>query len=471
MPSILLIDDEADLRDEVSEQLVARGYAVECLDEPKKGLKRLAAGQFDVVLLDNKMPGMTGIEFLEALRDPVIEVPVILMTGESTLETAIQATKLRAFDYVIKPDTYPKLVAELLPIIARALEITKPVKEVRVSPAPAPVAGTELELVSTKNRRMVEEVSKPIARYAEGNDPVLIRGETGTGKELVARALHTRSPRKGKPFVALNCAAIPETLLESELFGHEANAFTGAKLRKGKIEYASGGTLFLDEIGIMPLNLQAKLLRVVEDQEVTRLGSNESIKVDVRFVSATNRNLEAAIEEGKFLPDLLFRLARVTIRLPPLRDRLDDLPGLVDYFLHRVAEATGRTRATIAGEALERLQAHRWTGNVRELQNVIFVAFGKCRGSHILPSDLDFPVTSVEQPTAEAEAQAGLHKAIEWAWANKQPEVWAELQKMLEEELVRFAHTAAGGNQSDVAKRLGMGRTKVVELIKKLGLR
>jgi DNA-binding NtrC family response regulator len=471
--SILLIDDDTDLSHYLRGELEARGHAVDCLDRAEHGPERLARTPFDLVLLDNKMPGMSGIDFLEALRGRGIEVPVILMTGYSTSDTAIRAMNLGAFDYVIKPDDFQSLFRELTPLIRGALEITRPVKAVRVAPAAQPRPPEGPTLVTGKSKAMVN-VCKEIGLFARSEDAVLILGETGTGKELVARAIHTTSPRKDRPFVALNCTALNESLLESELFGHEAGAFTGAdKLRKGKIEYASGGTLFLDEIGDMPLHLQAKLLRVLEYQEVERVGSNEPIRVNVRVLSATHRDLEAAIQEGKFRRDLFHRLNRVTLRLPPLRERREDLGELVDYFLTRAAEATSRARPAVAEATLDRLRAYHWPGNVRELQNVIFRAFGVCRGPQLLPAHLDFPAEPSEKaaPAAEGEAIAGLHKAIAWAWDADRPNLWPLLRDLLERELLKVALERLGGNQTQVAERLDMARNTVIKRMQEYDLK
>jgi DNA-binding NtrC family response regulator len=453
--------------------LEARGHQVEWLDRAEQGPAVLSAAPFDLVLLDNKMPGMSGIEFLEAIQDQAIDVPVILMTGHATYETAIRAMNLGAFDYLIKPDDFGALARELQPLIREALELTRPAKDVRISadaPPGRPASGYPAaeSLLVGKSKLMVE-VYKLIGRFARGDDPVLILGETGTGKELVARALHANSPRKNRPFVALNCTALNESLLESELFGHEPGAFTGAdKLRKGKIEYAHGGTLFLDEIGDMPPSLQAKLLRVLEYQEVERVGSNEPIKVNVRLLSATHRDLEAAIREGKFRRDLYHRLNRVTLRLPPLRERLDDLPELGAYFLARAAEATGRPCPSLAAAALERLRGYPWPGNVRELQNVICRAVGVCRGRELLPAHLDVPA---EGGDADDEAVAGLQRAVAWAWTSEQPNLWPLLRDLLECELLKYALAQLGGNQTQVAERLDMARGTVIKRMQEYGLK
>jgi DNA-binding NtrC family response regulator len=468
---ILLIDDDADLSHFLRGELEAHGHQVECLDRAEHGPAVLAGAPFDLVLLDNKMPGMSGIEFLEALQKRALDVPVILMTGYSLSETAIRAMNLGAFDYVTKPDDFQALFRELKPLIREALEITRPVKEVQVS-AEVPARPAAGPLLVGKSKAMVE-VYKLIGRFARGDDAVLILGETGTGKELVARAIHTNSPRKNRPFVALNCTALNEGLLESELFGHEPGAFTGAhKLRKGKIEHAHGGTLFLDEIGDMPPNLQAKLLRVLEYQEVERVGSNEAIKVNVRLLSATHRDLEAAIKAGTFRRDLYHRLNRVTLRLPPLRERLDDLPELVGYYLARAAEGAGRASPAVAEAALERLRGYPWPGNVRELQNVICRAFGVCRGPTLLPAHLDFPAEG-DGPCEGGveEAVAGLQRAIAWAWASEQPQLWPMLRDLLERELLKYALAKLGGNQTQVAERLDMARGTVIKRMQEYGLK
>jgi two-component system NtrC family response regulator/two-component system nitrogen regulation response regulator GlnG len=467
---ILLIDDDTDLAHFLRQELEAGGHRVTCLDRAADAPDLLAASPFDLVLLDNKMPGMSGIEFLQALQKRALGVPVILMTGYSTFDTAIEAMDLGAHDYVIKPDDYQALARELGPLIARTLELTRPVEDVHVT-AEAPPAADGPMLVG----RSMVEVGKYIGKFARTDDPVLILGETGTGKELVARAFHTKSPRKHKPFVALNVPALSDNLLEDELFGHEPGAFTGAdKLRKGKFEYAHGGTLFLDEIGDMPMTLQAKLLRVLQDQEVVRVGSNEPIKVNVRLVSATNRDLEALIEKGTFRRDLFYRLNRVTVRLAPLRDRPDDLPELVAYFLAQAAGTAGRPRPVVADATLARLREYHWPGNVRQLQSVVFRALGMCRGPQILPEHLEFPSDSAPgggPAGGEGAALAGLRAAVDWAWATDQKPLWDTLHDLLERELLKAALARLDGNQTEVADRLGMARGTVIKRMQKYGLK
>src|SRR5437899_1117487 len=333
MARILLIDDDSDLSRFLQLDLKQRGHHVQCLERAERGPEILGQEEFDLVLLDNKMPGMSGIEFLAALQQRGLVVPVILMTGHATTNTAIQAMNLGAFDYVVKPLELGQLVDELEPLIAKALEIARPLKErVRLPGETAP--GDTSAAVLLGNSKPMQEVYKAIGRVAQSAAPVLIHGETGTGKELVAKAIHANSARGHKPFVALNCTALNENLLDDELFGHEPGAFTGAdKLRKGRFEYANGGTLFLDEVGDMPPPLQAKLLRVLENQEVLRIGSNEPIKVNVRLLSATHQDLEAAVAAKSFRQDLYFRLKVVTVKLPPLRQRREDIPLLAAHFV------------------------------------------------------------------------------------------------------------------------------------------
>jgi DNA-binding NtrC family response regulator len=465
--NILLIDDDDDLTAFLRRELAHARHAVTCLDraDPAPGL--LARAAFDVVLLDNKMPGMSGIDFLK-LR---IAVPVILMTGFADSDTAIRAINLGAFEYVVKPSDFQSLVAELLRVISRAVAI-KPPREVHV-PGQSPAAtGDGPKLVG--NSKAMQEVYTRIGQFADLPDSVLILGETGTGKELVAAAFHSFSSRKDRPFVALNCTAITETLLESELFGHERGAFTGAdKVRKGMIEHANGGTLFLDEIGDMPPNLQAKLLRVLQERQLRRVGGTESIAVDFRLVSATHRDLEAAIEAGTFRRDLLYRLNRVKLRLPPLRERLDDLPALVSHFLLR--SAAGRSHPAPAPATMERFRTYHWPGNVRELENVIAHAFGVCRGgTEILPAHLPADVFDRPAPATgagEGEVVAALRKAITAAWDAGQKDLWPYLRDLLEAELLRVALERLKGNQTHIAERLNMARNTVIKRIEEYGLK
>ncbi len=476
MAKILLIDDDADLAHYLQLELEGQGHSVRCLERADRGPEVLAQEAFELVLLDNKMPGMSGIEFLAALQQRGLGIPVILMTGHGTTDTAIQAMNLGAFDYVIKPMDYGPLVHELEPLIDKALELAQPLKQAVHLPGDDEPHGTAPMLLGAC--KPMQEMYKTIGKVAKSDAPVLIHGETGTGKELVAKAIHSYSPRRHKPFVAMNCTALNENLLDDELFGHEPGAFTGAeKLRKGRFEYANGGTLFLDEVGDMPSILQAKLLRVLENQEVFRIGSNEALKVNVRLLSATHRDLKSAVRDGKFREDLYYRLAGVTIRLPALRERGADIPLLAEHFLHKVAEGMGQALPALHESAREKLNHYAWPGNVRQLQNVMRRAFLMCRGKHILAADLDFGDAGAasETPNAstlsEADAVAGLHRAILWSLNTDQANLATLLGNMLERELLSLTLMELEGNQAAVAKRLGVARGTVIERIRKHGLK
>jgi DNA-binding NtrC family response regulator len=462
MPRILLIDDDEDMAQVVRPALEEQGRQVTWLERAQAAPQALAADKFDLVLLDNRMPGMSGIEFLQTLQAQGVHTPVILMTGQHDDDTAIRAMNLGAFDYVVKPADYDQLIEELQPLIQKALAFTQPIQPVRLEPA------EESTSAILGNSKAMLEVLKLIGRFAKRDDPVLILGENGTGKELVAKAIHTHSPRKDKPFVVMNCAGFNEHLLESELFGHEKGAFTGAdKLRKGRFEHADGGTLFLDELGDMPLALQAKLLRVLESQEVSRIGSNEVIEVNVRLVSATNHDLAAAVRQGMFRQDLFYRLEGVSIRLPPLRQRGGDVELLARRFLARAIG--GEAGPAFHETALEKLRGYDWPGNVRQLQKVVCRAVGLCSGPQILPEHLDLgtiekPAPAPAQPaTSDEEAAACLSRAVAWAWATGRNDLWPLLSEMLEGELLRFANRKLQGNRTQIAERLDMARSTVIK--------
>src|SRR4051812_8645900 len=382
MARILLIDDDPEFSEVVADVLRHKGHDVHCHDTAEDGLEALAAAPFDLVLLDNRMRGReAGLDFLATAQAHDIRVPVVLMTSVHIDRTVIQAMNLGAFGYVIKPDDFSQIAAELDPIIHEALEITRRPESV---PIPRPDAPADDSLIVGRSRAMIEVLMR-IGRLSKVQETVLILGETGTGKDLVARAIHTNSSRRNKPFVVMNCTAFTETLLDDELFGHEAGAFTGAdRLRKGRFEHANGGTLFLDEVGDMPLLLQAKLLRVLENREVVRIGSNDPIKVDVRVVAATHRDLKGQIREGKFRQDLFYRLEGITIHLPPLRERREDVERLARRFLVRLFGG-GAACPALHPDALERLRNHPWPGNIRQLQKVLCRAAGNCRGAQIMP--------------------------------------------------------------------------------------
>jgi two-component system NtrC family response regulator/two-component system nitrogen regulation response regulator GlnG len=466
---ILLIDDDDKLTGFLARELGNRGHEVVDLDSAEEAPRLLleARPSFRLVLLDIGLSGgMSGLDLLKALRARGVEVQVVVVSGNEDSETAIEATRLGARDYVIKQHDFQSLYRKLDPVVREALKDTEPLPAVSLPRETSLPSGAGPSLVGRNDA--MRRVYRLIGEYAPGDDPVLILGETGTGKELVARALHTHSDRKGKPFVALNCAAFPENLLETELFGHEKGAFSGAdKLRKGKFEHADGGTVFLDEIGDMPLRLQPKLLRVIQERCIERVGGNEPIPVNVRFLSATHCDLETAVREGTFRKDLYFRLNAMEIRLPPLRQRLDDLPLLAAYFVRRAAEERGRTPPAVADSTLDRLRAHPWPGNVRELENALRRAVGVCRGPQILCEHL--PALNVVGGAADLAAD--LERVILRAFETHEENLYPLLNDLLQKELLRVALERLGGNQSRAAELLGMGRTTVSKLTQLYGLR
>jgi nitrogen regulation protein NR(I) len=365
MRKILIIDDDDQLRKSFHKLLLEEGYHVAAAASGEEGVEMVAAEAPDVVVLDMRLPGMSGLAAFQAIHAMEPKLPVIMMTAYATTDSAIEATKMGAFDYILKPFEIP----DMLEVIRQAEEAG------RFMRSPVDLSGTAVqgsgEAIVGRSRPM-QDVYKAIGRVAASDATVLIRGESGTGKELVARAVYQHSQRAGRPFMVINCVAIPENLLESELFGYEKGAFTGATHRRlGKIEQAHGGTVFLDEIGDMPFSIQAKLLRLLQERSLERLGGRETIPVDVRIIAATNRDLEQALSEGRFREDLYYRLKVVTIPLPPLRERSEDIPLLTDFFLSRFAQERGQASPGITPDALDALQTHPWPGNIRELANTL----------------------------------------------------------------------------------------------------
>src|SRR2546422_5843181 len=362
-PKILLIEDDASIVGGLKKELQVEGYEVAVSERGDDGLAQAKEQPFDVVITDLKMPGLSGLELVKQLHATKPKLPIILMTAFGTTETAIKATKLGAYEYLLKPFD----MAEVLDLVAKAATcnrlMSEPVEMGEAQPNQSAIIG---------NSRAMQSVYKEIGRVAATAVTVLIRGETGTGKELVARAIYQHSSRAAQPFIAVYCAAIPETLLESALFGHERGAFTGAHARRvGRFEQANHGTIFLDEIGDLSLSTQVKLLRVLQEKYIQRVGGNEKIPVDVRVLAATHRDLESAMKENQFREDLFYRLSGVTITLPPLSQRSEDVPDLVKYFMQRSGGEVGVDAPSIQPEAIAFLQNQVWPGNVRELENVV----------------------------------------------------------------------------------------------------
>jgi DNA-binding NtrC family response regulator len=382
---ILIVDDELVVRDSLGKWFTSEGYTAKPAGSAREALEIIQQTEFDIALLDIKMPGMDGMELQLRLREADPELTVIIMTGYASVDTAVQALKHGAYDYITKP-VDPD---ELSHLVANALEHKRARREVVRLRENLQEVFPSLELIG-KSPAM-RKVTELIEMVASTEATVLITGESGTGKEVVARAIHSAGPRRFMPMVTIHCGALTETLLESELFGHEKGAFTGAQYRKkGKFEVADGGTVFLDEISDISLRTQTDLLRVLQEKEIVRVGGNQQIKVDFRCVAATNKNLEALVKAGSFRPDLYYRLHVFCIDLPPLRDRREDIPLLVNHFLNKFCMATSRSMPAISAEALEILMAHDWPGNVRELENAVERALVVGRGSEIRPADFAF---------------------------------------------------------------------------------
>jgi two-component system nitrogen regulation response regulator GlnG len=438
----------------------------------------LATGDFELVLLDNRMPGLSGIEFLNVLKEKMVTVPVILMTAHGTAETAIRAMNRGAFDYVIKPTVHDFdewFDDELAPVIVKAREIGRPRQERVRLPGEVETQGDAATQLLGKSKVM-QAVCRLIGKVADSHEPVLIRGETGTGKELIAQAIHDYSPRKDGRFVAMNCTALNENLLDDELFGHEKGAFSGAeKFRKGRFEYADGGTLFLDEVGDMTPALQAKLLRVLENREIVRVGGNETIRVDVRVISATHRDLQSSIQSGEFRRDLFYRLNGVTVEVPPLRERgIEDLKLLAGHFLKDATDPAAPPPVLDPG-CWAALQQHSWPGNVRELKSVLRRASLVCRGARIMPGDLDIDRSAGRSSDAQSSSDCDdyathITRAVRSALKSGQRNLYEALIESLERGLLDEVLAECDGNQSRSAARLGISRTTLREKMKKFDL-
>ncbi len=363
MARILLIDDEASIRQTLKEILEYEKYEIEEASNGAEGLKKIETQHFDLVLCDVKMPKMDGLELLNAVYEKAFDIPFIMISAHGTIDTAVEATKKGAFDFISKPPDLNRLLVS----VRNALDKSTLVAETKTL---RKKVSKKYEMIGSSGA--LTEVRDTIAKVAPTDARVLIMGENGTGKELVARQIHEQSDRNKAPLVEVNCAAIPSELIESELFGHEKGSFTSAvKQRIGKFEQATGGTLFLDEIGDMPLAAQAKVLRALQENKITRVGGEKDIKVDVRIIAATNKNLKAAIENNEFREDLYHRISVIKIQVPPLKERKEDIPELVEKFLSDIADEHGAKMKAIDKNALEQLKNYTWSGNIRELRNVV----------------------------------------------------------------------------------------------------
>jgi nitrogen regulation protein NR(I) len=465
--TILIIDDDDQLRKSFQKLLSEEGYRVVTAASGEAGLKQLNETTPDLVILDLRLPGMNGMETFQKIHDQEPKLPVIIMTAYGTTETAIEATKLGAFDYILKPFEIP----EMLTVIQQGLEASRFMR-IPIDVDAAPEASAREAIIGRS--KPMQEVFKAIGRVASKDATVLIRGESGTGKELVARAIYHHSHRADQPFLVINCVAIPETLLESELFGYEKGAFTGASHRRlGKIEQAHGGTIFLDEIGDMPLDLQAKILRLLQEKNLERLGGRETIPVDVRIIAATNRNLEEAIKAGRFREDLYYRLKVVSIWLPLLRDREDDISRLCDYFLAHHAAQLEINNPGMTPEARAWIEQHPWPGNVRELSNVIQKALIFNRGTPLSSDDLtQIAMTATTDETKDFETiEASIRKWVQNILTRKEQDgAFDFCLDHLTKIIISEALTLSDGNRSRAAKLLGLSRPNLHSKINKYGL-
>lgn len=462
-PKILLIEDDPGIAAALKKELGAEGYQVALATRGDDGLTLARESLCHVVLTDLKMPGLSGLELIGQLHSAKPKLPIIMMTAFGTTETAIEATKLGAYDYLLKPFD----MGELLDLVAKAVASSRLASEPLEMGNPD---STQSAIIG--NSRAMQAIYKEIGRVAATSVTVLIRGETGTGKELVARAIYQHGNRVDHQFVAVNCAAIPETLLESELFGHERGAFTGAHVRRiGRFEQANRGTIFLDEIGDLSPNTQVKLLRVLQEKYIQRVGGNEKIPVDVRVLTATHRDLETAIQEKQFREDLFYRLSGVTITLPPLDTRREDIPELAKYFLRRSASELGNDSPSIQPDAVAFLQTKTWPGNVRELENVIRQALLLSRGYPVSLEHVEQASIKGHRHTATPEKTIAeyFNELLEHAQRGEIEGAHSRMIADMERELFTRAIQLAQGNQAKAARWLGVTRTTMREKLVRFG--
>ncbi len=449
--TILVVEDEPVQLESLAGFLSKQGYRVLKAANPEQAILNIRNSAVDIVLSDFRMPGMSGVKLLEAIKEINPSIQVIIMTAYGTVESATDAMKLGAADYITKPiDLY-----RLQVLISNILERKQLISENRLLRQQLTERFSVDGIIAESDA--MSQVLNVAGRIADSNASVLITGETGTGKELIARSVHFSGSRHNQPFVAVNCAALPDTLLESELFGHEKGAFTGAdRQRKGRFETAEGGTLFIDEVGEIPLSLQVKLLRVLQEKTFERIGSNIPIQANTRIVAATNRDLEAMIREGTFRQDLFYRLNVVSIRIPPLRDRREDIPPLVEGFVRRFASENNKRIAGISREAMDTLMKYSYPGNVRELENIIQQSVVLTRGETIMQSDL--PVRLNESPKGSKPVMSG-------------DETFPEKVEAFEKSLILDALSKSGQVQTRAAELLGISERHLRYKLKKYGMK
>ena len=474
MPLLLVVDDEPNIPFTVTETLGSSELQIISAGTAREGIETLRRQRPDAVLLDVRLPDMSGLDAFQQMREIDSRIPVIIMTAFATTDTAIEAMRRGAFDYFVKPVDF----AALRQAVGRALDVS------RVSHIPAvmehdPEDGDEADHIVGRSVAM-QEVYKTIGRVAQQDVTVLILGESGTGKELVARAIYHYSRRVKQPFLTVNCAALPEALLESELFGHEKGSFTGADQRRiGKFEQVNGGTIFLDEIGDMSASTQAKALRLLQQQQFERVGGNVTIQTDVRIIAATNKDLAAESTEGRFRADLFYRLNGFTISLPPLRQRKEDVPILADHFRKRFNRTLGRSVVAITPQALEALHEHEWPGNVRELQSAIKYAMVHA-ASDVITLDC-LPQSCLKSPSSDSTASpnlespappadADLVQLVKRRLADAAPDLYRQLLADFDRIVLAEVMRHVGGSQLQAAELLGMSRMTLRTKLRNLGL-
>jgi two-component system nitrogen regulation response regulator GlnG len=469
MAHLLLIDDDPALMPgQVRQSFPAPEHRVEVAATGAEGLERVIADAPDVILLDLRLPDQSGLDVYRQIRRIDARIPVVFVTIVKGADAAIEAMKEGAFDYLFKPCDPERLRQ----VVGEAAEVSRRMRTPAVIAESAPDPDLDGSIVGTCPAML--EVYKAIGLVAAQNVAVLITGESGTGKELIVRALYQHSLRAKAPFLAINCAAIPENLLESEMFGHEKGAFTGADRRRiGKFEQCNGGTILLDEVGDMPLALQAKMLRVLQEQSFERVGGNEAIRTDVRLISATHRDLKAWSDEGQFRQDLYYRLSVFTIHLPPLRERDDDLRLLVRYYLRRFSRELGRDVHEIDPETLRLLRSYSWPGNIRELQSVLKQAILQSRGATLLPGSLPPLPGTIRGPVTSAHAtagDAGLEAFVGRCLASMESDLYAEAHRQVDRVLLARTLEGTGGNQLRAARWLGIGRETLRRRLREVGI-
>jgi len=475
MDKILLIDDDEGLIHFLTRFFQRKGYEVTSCLNGKTAIEKISVKRFDLIMLDYKMPELNGLETLKKIKDAQVKTPIIIMTAYGNTELAIEAMKHGAYDYMVKPFERE----ELSRIVFDALVVNRQMKEIvslpdsSEPPSPFPDKNS-LKIIG--NSKKMQDVYKIVGQIAEKDVPVLITGESGTGKELVAKAIYHHSRRKEKPFIAVNCAAIPETLFESEIFGYERGAFTGAdRTYIGKIERCNGGTCFFDEIGDMSLSLQAKLLRVLQEGEIERIGGSQTIKVNVRVIAATNKDLEKEIQCGLFRKDLYWRLKVISITLPPLRKRTEDIHDLVKYFLSRFSEEYAKPVHHISEAALKKFYSYSWPGNVRELENCIRRAILLCAGDiisvdHLLllePKEQQL-LQTLNREQLIVRLKEKLEDIIPEILSLSTQDIHSNIIELVEDTLITKALQECNNNQVQAARMLGISRNTLRHRMKRL---